>query len=518
MLYQAIFEELEIRSLNAQDRITASGPVKSLADLIDYVQNTTQVILTLPERKKLREEADQYCKDRKKKPKVELQLSESISGKANIDTKEYIAGLQLFQVQDEGKEGGKYKLFDTINRRLSKTHIDGYFRLMGIKSKMDIPETTPFGTLVFSPERVETTYVLTMNKRGDVQYFNEYNPPAWRFLPKKEVKDITKNTYYRVIRHVFPDESDFRFSLSFMYNAGRGKKSETYLCVIGSKGCGKTKYWEILTKYVGVEYCKGANKAQTERFNSAHERSLAILYDEFDARDGRGEHNLEALKRDINNRISLETKNNHARDIRNFASPVILNNSLRKLGVEIDERRFSFVRPNTIGLRKVLSDSILDNLTKEIHQDEDDPSEELVEFCQWVEDTPLSKEYSVNHVHKNDYFYVAVEQGYTGWREFFRSFIIDNRNSLLKDIVRGKKIQGIKDEFHKVSDKKSRFPKITDLQDFLLSSPYWGKEVLGVIEKDSSGKDTFFINLDFINLYEMKNTIQETNEDEFIDL
>ncbi len=438
--------------------------------------------------------------------------SASVLSEKDGDLKNQVAELVLYQDAVDGK----YKLYDSKEHKISSFHVEVYYRLNSI-SKNKIPSETPIAVTGFYPKHLESKFEGVLDGK-EVVYFNEFSAPAWRSLEPSS-KPIEQNILYRTYKHVLPTPEEFEFSLDMLYHTGNGNKPETFQAIIGTKGCGKNKLFDISSCYVGKKYSRNTQKKNLEGFNGFLHNSLVVLFDEFSIRD---EDTLNALKRISNSRVSVELKHVDAKDVDVYALMFLFSNSTSGFGIEMDERRFSMLKPTTTPLKKVLTDTELDYLTAILDQDDDNPSQDVVDFCHWVISSRESKS-KINartDVYKSEFFYTVVEEGYYGWKGFIREFIIENIDKT--ESQNPPKYTSAKEKFNKMPEySKKTFPRAEKINDFLASSPFYGQEIMATIGKGIRGEKAdekssmkvnenyIFINPEFAKLYKKKEKLLE---------
>lgn len=165
--------------------------------------------------------------------------------------------------------------------------------------------------------------------------YNDYSIPEYR---KKKLtgvnpKDISLISEY--FKHLIPDDYQREYVFAWIYTS-LSSRQETFLCLMGGQGVGKTLLMDLICQIHGIHNTVRP-KDPNAQFNAYLIRKSIVFYDEVRLSAG----GKEIFKRIANKFIQVERKGEDQLDVVNTASIGLASNYFYNLEVEPRDRRFS---------------------------------------------------------------------------------------------------------------------------------------------------------------------------------
>lgn len=368
-----------------------------------------------------------------------------------------------------------------------------------------------YGYVEYSPFKPQRVYNSQEDgEKHGLYVINSYNPPCWM---NQNARPKYQGFIRKFMEHLFPFEDDRNYVLNWLRQMLL-KRNDTYLCLIGYQGSGKTfLFSEIVRALVGQQnYGLGSKGTFRNTFNSVIVNKRFVFFDEVPLDDPEAIDRAKAMTDDM---VNTEAKGKDEEMTPNYASFGMANNFKNKFQFEPSERKFS--------TPVVTKKSLLKTFTlEEIRQFKDccdaiaegRPFEDLTlaEFgfylTQETPPEPLTDE-KLGPL-KNDYFYEICFESLPRWK-----------SELIKDFLKlgaGAVVSGI-DIFKivKNSSPVGGMPKSNKVQEFLEGYRHYDQEFIGQFKPvdypKKSGKVTAFdfqmtVSKAFVELEEQKKAIR----------
>jgi len=195
--------------------------------------------------------------------------------------------------------------------------------------------------------------------------YNNYDIPEYRLLKKEKVKVDEKKVELisEYFKHLIPDSNQREYVFAWVYTS-LVSRQETFLCLMGAQGVGKTLFMDLWSQLLGVSNTVRP-KDPNAQFNSYLTKKSGVIYDEVRV-DGNGK---EIFKRIANRVIQVERKGEDQIDVVNTASIMLASNYYYNLEVEPRDRRFSVPDLGSTPLEKALGKRKTTKLFKLLEDD-----------------------------------------------------------------------------------------------------------------------------------------------------
>jgi hypothetical protein len=164
--------------------------------------------------------------------------------------------------------------------------------------------------------------------------YNTYRVPKWKSF---EFSGEYPKAFVDLCEHVFPVESQRRNVLAWAFHSLHNR-SEISLVMLGNQGVGKTTFAYSLFSLVGMDLVtEPTNRFFDGSFNGEFSGKKFAFFDEVVCR---GDAHKNKLKRNMNDMIMIEGKNQNPHHVKNYMSFIFACNHARLLEIEPRDRRF----------------------------------------------------------------------------------------------------------------------------------------------------------------------------------
>lgn len=189
--------------------------------------------------------------------------------------------------------------------------------------------------LVFDPLAPPGIQPVVDEKYTDTDLIiNTYREPKWRSL---EFSGTYPKAFVKLCEHLFPDEKQRRNVFSWAHHAVFNR-SEISLVLLGSQGVGKTTFAYSIFSLVGLDLVtEPTGRFFDGPFNGEFSGKKFALFDEVVCK---GDSHKSKLKRNMNDMIMIEGKNQTPHHVKNYMSFIFACNHARLLEIEPLDRRF----------------------------------------------------------------------------------------------------------------------------------------------------------------------------------
>lgn len=218
----------------------------------------------------------------------------------------------------------------------------------------------------YNPKTLLPKYTTTI-ERETIPVYNSCVLPNWRHeLPAVATQLPTEPP--PILHDLFNSMFLKKEALHYFYcwvKTAIFDRNQTYLCLIGAKGIGKSLFLTLLKNAVGARnYAAAPRSFVSKEFNSVLINKVVVSLEEMTA--NKTDH-IEKLKTYVEDETTLEIKGVRADTLYKLhASFVITNNSKLRLKIEQDDRRFSVLPLTTKTLREVWPESKIMELVKAV--------------------------------------------------------------------------------------------------------------------------------------------------------
>ena len=207
-------------------------------------------------------------------------------------------------------------------------------RMDGFKLWLESPDRRTYKGVIFSP--------------GNVHHGKRYN--LFRGFPVRPQKGNWSLFRGHLLEAVCDnDPASFDWLMTWLAHLFQrpGEKPGSALIIRGSKGCGKSIVFDIISEALGVYYAKAADMRQlVGNFNSILEHNLLFVLEEGHWDGAKGS---EGILKDLitSPTLRIERKGIDSELKRNFTRLVILSNEDWIVPATADERRYAFFECNS---------------------------------------------------------------------------------------------------------------------------------------------------------------------------
>lgn len=390
--------------------------------------------------------------------------------------------MSLLPISDYGSK--EIEFFD-VERREIVAYDEEKYRAKKGWDRPELIRQAFSGRLKFDPMNENPLYIEEINGLK-YQVFNKCNTPKW--LSIKPTKDnIEGSLIHKLLLNLFPEKESREVALSWAYHAYTSR-NQTYLMLVGLQGVGKGLFTSLLGQLVGPKYTEICpDSFLKEKFNGAMKDKRLLILDEINI----VESVVNRLKQIANDFVPYEAKGIDSTTIRNHTSACMTSNSIGEMAVSPQDRRFSAVSIGNIPLLKIMSQVQVDALGEMVRRTQDeDPHEEIVNFCHWLLKEYKKTKYSNTYVHKGDHYYEMSFKGLQTYQQFLVTFITEEYD-LLGDT--NYFLSALNKKYKKYSGKESRdkysLPSNKNIISFLSTYKFMDKHYLGTLERLMEDKE-----------------------------
>jgi hypothetical protein len=385
--------------------------------------------------------------------------------------------MSLVPISDYGSK--KVEFFDAEKREIIDYDEEKYRAKKGMETRADLIRACFSGKIKFDPMNEKSIYVEEINGLKH-QVFNKCNTPKW--LSRVPTKDnIEGSLIHKLLLNLFPEKESRDVALSWAYHAYTSR-NQTYLMLVGLQGVGKGLFTSLLTQLVGPKYAEVCpDSFLKDKFNGAMKDKRLLILDEIEIVEGV----VGRLKQIANDFVPYEPKGIDSTTIRNYTSTCMTSNSIGDMAVSPQDRRFSAVSIGNLPLLTVMSQALVDELGEMVRRTQDEePHEEIVNFCHWLLKEYKNTKYSNTYVHKGTHYYEMSFKGLKTFQQFLVTFITEDYN-LSGDV--NYLISDLNIKYKKYSGKGTRenysLPNNKSMDSFLSTYKFMDKYYLGTLER-----------------------------------
>jgi hypothetical protein len=193
--------------------------------------------------------------------------------------------------------------------------------------------------------------------------YNNYDIPQYRSIKDAQVDSQTMKLIADYFKHLIPDKDQREYFFAWIYTTLVARQ-ETFMCLMGGQGVGKTFLMDLLAALHGISNTVRPKDPKSQ-FNHYLASKSMVLYDEVTL----SEKDKETFKRVANRIIQIERKGEDQRDVVNSASICLASNYFYNLVVEPRDRRFSVPDLGTVQLEIALGKRRTSKLFKLLEDD-----------------------------------------------------------------------------------------------------------------------------------------------------
>lgn len=426
--------------------------------------------------KKVEKEAEKRAHYEAKRSQIQESLSVTgldISLSNAVDS----YAMSLVPISDYGSK--KVEFFDVERREIVDYDEEKYRAKKGLETRADLIRSCFSGKLKFNPMNENPIYVEEINGLK-YQVFNKCNTPKW--FSRSPTKDnIEGSLIEKLLFNLFPEKESRDVALSWAYHAYTSR-NQTYLMLVGLQGVGKGLFTSLLSQLVGPKYTEVCpDSFLKDKFNGAMKDKRFLILDEIEIVEGV----VGRLKQIANDFVPYEPKGVDSTTIRNYTSTCLTSNSIGDMAVSPQDRRFSAVSIGNTPLLTVMSQALVDALGEMVRRTQDEePHEEVVNFCHWLLKEYKNTKYSNTYVHKGDHYYEMSFKGLQTFQQFLVTFITEDYD-LSGDTSYF--ISELNIKYKKYSSKGPRekwsLPNNKSIDSFLSTYKFMDKYYLGGLER-----------------------------------
>lgn len=391
--------------------------------------------------------------------------------------------MSLVPISDYGSK--KVEFFDAEKREIIDYDEEKYRAKKGMETRADLIRSCFSGKIKFDPMNENPIYVEEINGLKH-QVFNKCNTPKWfSRVPTKD--NIEGSLIEKLLFNLFPEKESRDVALSWAYHAYTSR-NQTYLMLVGLQGVGKGLFTSLLSQLVGPKYTEVCpDSFLKDKFNGAMKDKRLLILDEIDI----VESVVGRLKQIANDFVPYEAKGIDSTTIRNHTSACMTSNSIGEMAVSPQDRRFSAVSIGNIPLLTVMSQALVDELGEMVRRTQDEePHEEVINFCHWLLKEYKNTKYSNTYVHKGTHYYEMSFKGLQTYQQFLVTFITEEYD-LLGDTSYF--LSALNKKYKKYSGKESRdkysLPSNKNIISFLSTYKFMDKHYLGTLERLMEDKE-----------------------------
>lgn len=250
------------------------------------------------------------------------------------------------------------------------------------------------------------------------------NPAAWRNLPASPPSLVMK-----LLKHLIPSKEERRYLYAWMY-ASMTTRAYVFLVLCGAPGAGKNRFKLVLRALHGlINSNDGKRSTITERFNSQLSEGTVTWFDEL-----RYDSDMENVMKEIqNDYISIERKGVDAtRSSTIHSSMVISNNKPRDNHIAFDARKFAPLTLASNDLRRSMSDSEIEILSRKVDPKSPDFDKKFVaQIAKWI--LSVGKSNFANYPnleYKGPMFWTLAHTSMTRWQKKAISVLVDKNTGI----------------------------------------------------------------------------------------
>ena len=288
---------------------------------------------------------------------------------------QHTKNLSLLVFPNQTKEDEKFKIFNHITEEIDKN----YDRSIIEQEFKDVYSDDKQGLEAYHNWRISSKKLCTFVFDRSLNKISKDSAPAslnlWKYnlYTKPKYLDLTnasshvdvedKRLMADYLTHLFPNNYQREYCLAWVYTS-LTSRHETFLCLVGAQGVGKSLFMSFVKALHGEHNCEQPKDPKAQ-FNSYIKSKTFIIYDEIQM----GSKDKEVFKRIANNVIQVEEKGKSQENVVNNASICLASNYIQNLQVEPNDRRFSIPDLGTVALEKALGKRKANRLFKLIEQD-----------------------------------------------------------------------------------------------------------------------------------------------------
>lgn len=405
----------------------------------------------------------------KKKTQVSLMKNLRGNGKADLSLPdaEYITNhLHAFRILGDVRKEAGVRFFDTKENIV--TDYDYHSVVAALRSGgVDKTTVETFLTQILHAREVYDPQNRFLHRKVEgsnaVYEVNLHKQPAWRETAPNPTLDPD---IVKFMAHLFPVERDREFVYTWIYHS-LTSRAGTYLYLCGGQASGKTTLANLISNLHGASNTSYPKlDSLTGRFNYYLRHKTFVFFDEFNCRN-RADKDI--LKNMINDKIQVEGKGRDHEDIANYASYMLVNNSLEAISIEPIDRRFSVPEVNNNMLTDAYGVEWTEQFSDRVRKDQD----MIARFGWWVLENYKKPAWGRETFYQTPRFEeIVIATARFGIQEMLQRVFKKEQNTY--------RYSDEKDSFRRVH-RGVHFPPIQDWTKFLKTVKYGGK-FLGTVE------------------------------------
>ena len=303
------------------------------------------------------------------------------------------------------RDTGNIRIFDA--NRLTSINFHGWKMVYPKAAKVLLASAFEF-VESYNPHK-PPKWVDNVNQPGHIAeklvHYNKYFIPTWQRHPAPQTLNelFVKGYLEPFFNHLFPDEESRRYVIWWLFKLME-KRCQDLLILVGERGTGKSTFQALLRSLVGRENFKLASKKMlSKEFNSEFDACRLIAMEDYKIHPSQ----YEVLKRYMDNHIAVEGKGADPKQIINYASVLLTNNSPNNVYCLADERRYSCPVPTSVPLKELWDADKIAKFNELIEEN----TEFQVCFAHWIKHEVETKNISfpVNDPFRSSVFWRLVD-------------------------------------------------------------------------------------------------------------